>query len=94
MDRGLVARLVVALLHAKHQLLLLDGCAASKIPDVEARLPSGMHELFWRVDAGGALGAIDEALAAAEVEGFAAPAALNPSGRPKLGPRLVIDNDA
>ena len=89
-------RLTVALLHARHKLLLLNGCIVSDSPKVEALLPADVRGLFWRVEAGEALEAADEALAA--LAGYSStwsrpePSRQPHSSMPRL--RLVADNDA
>lgn len=91
----LVQLLVEALLHAQYELLLVNGCAVTDSPDIEARLPAKLGDLFWRADSVASLRVIEDALDAAAASGFPGPATVIPlivkPARPR--PRLAVDND-
>jgi hypothetical protein len=92
----LVQLLVEALLQAQHDLGVVNGCAVTDSPEIEARLPARLGKQFWRADNAGSLRAIEDALAAAAAAGFPGEATAAPlvveAARPR--PRLAVDNDA
>jgi hypothetical protein len=77
-DPALVARLVEALMHARHQLLTLNNCSVSDAPGVEGRLPAELRKLFWHVDSDPVLDATARALAEAAAARFTGPDVLEP----------------
>lgn len=92
-DPRLVARLVEALTHARRQLVTFSGCQATDDPDVPSRLPAELQPLFWQIENGPVLAAVEAALAEAAAAGFTGPDALEPPEKAAKRPRLVVDND-
>ncbi len=95
-DARLIQLLVEALLQAQYELRLVNGCAVTDAPGIEARLPAKLGKQFWRADNAASLQAIDDALVAAAAAGFPGAATVTPlvveAARPR--PRLAVDNDA
>jgi hypothetical protein len=77
-DPALVARLVEALMHAQLQLLTYNGCQTTDDPDVLARLPAELKPLFWQVENGPVLAAVQAALDEAAAASFSGPETLEP----------------
>ncbi len=90
-DPLLVARLVEALLHARHQLLLLNRF---QVTDMLDRIPAELKDIFWEANNDAVLDVAADALEQAAAAGFIGPDVLEPPEQAAKRPRLVVDNDS